>query len=136
MLSSFKETAQNLLDNMVLYKAGYYEIDSSTNFVLPEETIKEFRTKLNTGYGDTEDCAGEVHRAVSGISDISAVSQPDTNGVFQIHAQLDQELMQLISDIETHESNTSTGELHGPADRKPAGVYRENRNELDRHLSL
>ena len=106
MLSSFKVTAQNLLDNIVLYKAGYYEIDSSTNFVLPEETIKEIRTKLNTGYGDTEDCAGEVHRAVSGISDISAVSQPDTNGVFQIHAQLDQELMQLISDIETHESNT------------------------------
>ena len=106
MLSSFKVTAQNLLDNMVLYKAGYYGIDSSTNFVLPEETIKEFRTKLNTGYGDTEDCAGEVHRAVSGISDISAVSQPDTNGVFQIHARLDQELMQLISDIETQESNT------------------------------
>ena len=106
MLSSFKVTAQNLLDNIVSYKAGYYEIDSSTNFVLPEETIKELRSKLNTGYGDTEDCAGEVHWAVSGISDISAVSQPDTNGVFQIHAQLDQELMQLISDIETHESNT------------------------------
>ena len=106
MLSSFKVTAQNLLDNIVLYKAGYYEIDGSTNFVLPEETIKEFRTKLNTGYGDTEDCAGDVYRAVSGISDISAVSQPDTNGVFKIHEQLDQELMQLISDIETQESNT------------------------------
>ena len=61
MLSSFKVTAQNLLDNMVLYKAGYYEIDGSTNFVLPEETIKEFRTKLNTSYGDTEDCAGDVY---------------------------------------------------------------------------
>ena len=106
MLSSFKVTAQNLLDNIVLYKAGYYGIDSSTNFVLPEETIKEFRTKLNTGSGDTEDCAGDVYGAVSGISDISAVSQPDTNGVFKIHEQLDQELMQLISDIETQESNT------------------------------
>ena len=106
MISSFKVTAQNFLDNIVLYKAGYYEIDSSTNFVLPEEAIKEFRTKLNTGYSDTEDRAGEVYRAVSGISDISAVSQPDTNGVFKIHQQLDQELLQFISDIETQESNT------------------------------
>ena len=89
MISSFKVTAQNFLDNIVLYKAGYYEIDSSTNFVLPEEAIKEFRQKLNTGYSDTEDRAGEVYRAVSGISDISAVSQPDTNGVFKIHQQLD-----------------------------------------------
>jgi len=55
MLSSFKVTAQNLLDNIVLYKAGYYEIDSSTNFVLPEEAIKEFRQKLNTGCADTEE---------------------------------------------------------------------------------
>ena len=54
---------------------------------------------------DTEDRAGEVYRAVSGISDIFAVSQLDTNGVFKIHQQLDQELMQLISSIETQESN-------------------------------
>ena len=106
MLSSFKVTAQNLLDNIVLYKAGYYEIDSSTNFVLPEEAIKEFRQKLNTGCADTEDGTDEVYRAVSGISDISAVSKPDTNGVFKIHQQLDQELLQFISDIETQESNT------------------------------
>lgn len=106
MLSSFKVTAQNFLDNIVLYKAGYYEIDSSTNFVLPEETIEEFRKKLSNGCTDTKECAGEVYGAVSGISDIFAVSQPDTNGVFRIHEQLEQELLQFISDIETQESNT------------------------------
>lgn len=106
MLSSFKVTAQNFLDNIVLYKAGYYEIDSSTNFVLPEETIEEFRKKLGTGCTDTEECAGEVYGAVSGISDIFAVSQPDTNRVFRIHEQLEQELLQFISAIETQESNT------------------------------
>lgn len=106
MLSSFKVTAQNFLDNIVLYKAGYYEIDSSTNFVLPEETIEEFREKLSTGCTDTKECAGEVYGAVSGISDIFAVSQPDTNGVFRIHEQLEQELLQFISDIENQESNT------------------------------
>lgn len=106
MLSSFKVTAQNFLDNIVLYKAGYYEIDSSTNFVLPEETIEEFRKKLSNGCTDTKECAGEVYGAVSGISDIFAVSQPDTNGVFRIHEQLEQELLQFISDIENQESNT------------------------------
>lgn len=106
MLSSFKVTAQNFLDNIVLYKAGYYEIDSSTNFVLPEETIEEFRKKLSNGCTDTKECAGEVYGAVSGISDVFTVSQPDTNGVFRIHEQLEQELLQFISDIETQESNT------------------------------
>ena len=106
MISSFKVTAQNLLDNIVWYKAGYYEIDSSTNFILPEEAIKEFRRKLGMGYMDTDEYIGQVNRAVSSISDISAVSKPDTNGVLELHEQLDQELLRLISDIEMQESNT------------------------------
>lgn len=50
MLSSIRVTAQNLLDNMTLYKAGYYDIDNSTNFKLSEEAIRAFRTKLSTNY--------------------------------------------------------------------------------------
>ncbi len=58
------------------------------------------------GYMDTDEYIGQVNRAVSSISDISAVSKPDTNGVLELHEQLDMELLQLISDIETQESNT------------------------------
>ena len=108
LLSSFKVTAQNILDNLILYKAGYYEIDSSTNFVLPEEEIKAFRTKLNGNALDTEEYADKVNRKLGEVSDIYQVSHPDTNGVFKIHQQIDQELLNFLTDIETQEQTTVT----------------------------
>ncbi|MBU5472355.1 T7SS effector LXG polymorphic toxin [Roseburia sp. MSJ-14] len=106
LLSGFKVTAQNILDNLILYKAGYYAIDSSTNFVLPEEEIKAFRNKLNGNALDTEEYADKVNRKLGEVSDIYQVSHPDTNGVFKIHQQIDQELLNFITDIETQESTT------------------------------
>ena len=106
MLSSLKVTARSLLDNMVLYKAGYYEIDNSTNFVLSEEAIREFRKKLAGGYSDTGDYNEEISRAVYGISDISEVKRPDSSRVLAIHEQMDRELSDLIDDIEAQESLT------------------------------
>ena len=108
LLSGFKVTAQNILDNLILYKAGYYEIDSSTNFVLPEEEIKAFRTKLNGNALDTEEYADKVNRKLGEVSDIYQVSHPDTNGVFKIHQQIDQELLNFLTDIETQEQTTVT----------------------------
>ena len=108
LLSSFKVTAQNIQDNLILYKAGYYEIDSSTNFVLPEEEIKAFRTKLNGNALDTEKYADKVNRKLGEVSDIYQVSHPDTNGVFKIHQQIDQELLNFLTDIETQEQTTVT----------------------------
>ena len=106
MLSSIRVTAQNLLDNMTLYKAGYYDIDNSTNFKLSEEAIRAFRTKLSTNYSDTESYTGKIQGAVSGISDISGVGTPSTNGVLELHEQLDQELLNLITEVQSHESST------------------------------
>ncbi len=108
MLSSIRVTAQNLLDNMTLYKAGYYDIDNSTNFKLSEEAIRAFRTKLSTNYSDTESYTGKIQGAVSGISDISGVGTPSTNGVLELHEQLDQELLNLITEVQSHESSTMT----------------------------
>ena len=108
MLSSIRVTAQNLLDNMTLYKAGYYDIDNSTNFKLSEEAIRAFRTKLSTNYSDTESYTGKIQGAVSGISGISGVGIPSTNGVLELHEQLDQELLNLITEVQSHESSTVT----------------------------
>ena len=108
MLSSIRVTAQNLLDNMTLYKAGYYDIDNSTNFKLSEEAIRAFRTKLSTNYSDTESYTGKIQGAVSGISDISGVGTPSTNGVLELHEQLDQELLNLNTEVQSHESSTVT----------------------------
>ena len=108
MLSSLRVTAQNLLDNMTLYKAGYYDIDNSTNFKLSEEAIREFRTKSSTNYSDTESYTGKIQGAVSGISDISGVGTPSSNGVLELHEQLDQELLNFITTIQNQESSTVT----------------------------
>ena len=108
MLSSIRVTAQNLLDNMTLYKAGYYDIDNSTNFKLSEEAIRAFRTKLSTNYSDTESYTGKIQGAVSGISDISGGGTPSTNGVLELHEQLDQELLNFITTIQNQESSTVT----------------------------
>ena len=83
MLSSLRVTAQNLLDNMSLYKAGYYDIDNSTNFKLSEEIIQAFRTTLSTNYSYTQSNTKKIQEAVSGISDISEVSTPSSNGVLE-----------------------------------------------------
>ena len=106
MLSGFKVAAQNLLDNMALYKAGYYEIDESTNFVLPQEVIQDFRERLRNNCMDTAECTKEVTGIVSGIRDISSVNQPDTNNVYDVYDRMERELMKLLDDIQSHEDQT------------------------------
>ena len=103
ILSGLKVTAQTLLDNMAAYKDGYRAIDSSTNFKLDEEAIQEFRKKLASNYEDTDEYTGEIRSALSEVSDISDVGMPDSNGVFDIHEQMDSDLIKLVSNVNSYE---------------------------------
>ena len=103
ILSGIKVTAQTLLDNMAAYKDGYRAIDSSTNFKLDEEAIQEFRKKLASNYEDTDEYTGEIRSALSEVSDISDVGMPDSNGVFDIHEQMDSDLIKLVSNVNIYE---------------------------------
>ena len=103
ILSGIKVTAQTLLDNMAAYKDGYRAIDSSTNFKLDEEAIQEFRKKLASNYEDTDEYTGEIRSALSEVSDISDVGMPDINGVFDIHEQMDSDLIKLVSNVNSYE---------------------------------
>ena len=103
ILSGIKVTAQTLLDNMAAYKDGYRAIDSSTNFKLDEEAIQEFRKKLASNYEDTDEYMGKIRSALSEVSDISDVGMPDSNGVFDIHEQMDSDLIKLVSNINSYE---------------------------------
>ncbi len=103
ILSGIKVTAQTLLDNMAAYKAGYRAIDSSTNFKLDEEAIQEFRKKLASNYEDTDEYTGKIRSALSEVSDISDVGMPDSNGVFDIHEQMDSDLIKLVSNVNSYE---------------------------------
>ena len=103
ILSGIKVTAQTLLDNMAAYKDGYRAIDSSTNFKLDEEAIQEFRKKLASNCEDTDEYTGEIRSALSEVSDISDVGMPDSNGVFDIHEQMDSDLIKLVSNVNSYE---------------------------------
>ena len=103
ILSGIKVTAQTLLDNMAAYKDGYRAIDSSTNFKLDEEAIQEFRKKLASNYEDTDEYTGEIRSVFSEVSDISDVGMPDSNGVFDIHEQMDSDLIKLVSNVNSYE---------------------------------
>ena len=103
ILSGIKVTAQTLLDNMAAYKAGYRAIDSSTNFKLDEEAIQEFRKKLASNYEDTDEYTDKIRSALSEVSDISDVGMPDINGVFDIHEQMDSDLIKLVSNVNSYE---------------------------------
>ena len=103
ILSGIKVTAQTLLDNMAAYKDGYRAIDSSTNFKLDEEAIQEFRKKLASNYEDTGEYTGKIRSALSEVSDISDVGMPDSNGVFDIHEQMDSDLIKLVSNVNSYE---------------------------------
>ena len=103
ILSGIKVTAQTLLDNMAAYKDGYRAIDSSTNFKLDEEAIQEFRKKLASNYEDTDEYMGKIRSALSEVSDISDVGMPDSNGVFDIHEQMDSDLIKLVSNVNSYE---------------------------------
>ncbi len=103
ILSGIKVTAQTLLDNMAAYKDGYRAIDSSTNFKLDEEAIQEFRKKLASNYEDTDEYTGKIRSALSEVSDISDVGMSDSNGVFDIHEQMDSDLIKLVSNVNSYE---------------------------------
>jgi hypothetical protein len=103
ILSGIKVTAQKLLDNMAAYKDGYRAIDSSTNFKLDEEAIQEFRKKLASNYEDTDEYTDKIRSALSEVSDISDVGMPDSNGVFDIHEQMDSDLIKLVSNVNSYE---------------------------------
>ena len=103
ILSGIKVTAQTLLDNMSAYKDGYRAIDSSTNFKLDEEAIQEFRKKLASNYEDTDEYTDKIRSALSEVSDISDVGMPDINGVFDIHEQMDSDLIKLVSNVNSYE---------------------------------
>ena len=103
ILSGIKVTAQTLLDNMAAYKAGYRAIDSSTDFKLDEEAIQEFRKKLASNYEDTDEYTDKIRSVLSEVSDISDVGMPDINGVFDIHEQMDSDLIKLVSNVNSYE---------------------------------
>lgn len=109
LLASLKVTAQNLLDNIVCYKAGYYEIDNNTNFVLSEESMGQFRSILSTRCVDTDEYGAVIVKAISDISDLIELQNPEGSRVADVHEQMDSDLIDLSELVSEQEETTVKG---------------------------
>ena len=65
--------------------------------------LKLFRKKLASNYEDTDEYTGKIRSVFSEVSDISDVGMPDSNGVFDIHEQMDSDLIKLVSNVNSYE---------------------------------
>ena len=65
--------------------------------------LKLFGKKLASNYEDTDEYTGKIRSVFSEVSDISDVGMPDSNGVFDIHEQMDSDLIKLVSNVNSYE---------------------------------
>ena len=107
MLSSIKTTAQRVQDDMTRYKAGFYAIDASTNFILDQDIIQQYDQAMNDYCGYTEGYMEEISKALATTASIFSYTYPSGSekDVTTEHSNMDQKLIQFKSDITAHESD-------------------------------
>lgn len=106
LLASMKTLAQNMQDQVALYKAGYYGIDSKTDFILGEETINSYKSCLNTQLSTIGEREKIVNDAINSIADLVYFSKPSTEGIYTSHQTLNTEMDTLKENVSNQESMT------------------------------
>lgn len=107
LLASMKTIAQNMLDNMALYKAGYYSVDESTNFLLNEYMINQYKQGLASKLDVVLGCEENISTALNKISDIFPCNNiPSTAAINGSHEGMNTEIDTLIENVSNLESQT------------------------------
>lgn len=106
ILASMKTLAQNMEDQVALYKAGYYSVDNTTNFVLDEEAINSYRSDLDSQLGTVLDRKEIVDSAINSIHDLLPLGKPGISGVTSAHNGVNTEMNTLKNNVSTLESAT------------------------------
>ena len=99
MLASMRGLAQCLLDSIVIYKAGYYPIDESTNFVLPEEGMSDMQEYLRSDWRNAEYSGQRIDEAINSIRDLISFTKPDRE---EIETAINWEVSSLIEGCKTN----------------------------------
>lgn len=118
MVNGLKNAAQSLIDEMAIYKSGFYDIDPGTNFVISKEVILEFQEKLlsyaqqvYTDDGNELSPENTIKKELSSISDIYDGSYPSETAeeIISCHEELNTTMTNLIEKTETLEENIILG---------------------------
>lgn len=107
LLAGMKVLAQNLLDNFALYKAGYYPIDSSTNFILNETAMCEYGDTLKNKLYSVWSTEDTVSNALNDIADLFWASKPTSTAITTSTGNIRTEISKLVSDVTNLESQTT-----------------------------
>ena len=111
IISSIKTAANEFNDRFLIYKTGYYEIDNSCCYALPEEVLNQAITLYNNKLGDVIYESQRLKNALSNISGIYAIEAPSTFSIENEHNELNDKLNKLIESIKDYESETKTQSL-------------------------
>ena len=111
IISSIKTAANEFNDRFLIYKTGYYEIDNSCCYALPEEVLNQAITLYNNKLGDVIYESQRLKNALSNISGIYAIETPSTFSIENEHNELNDKLNKLIESIKDYESETKTQSL-------------------------
>lgn len=106
LLASMKTLAQNMQDQVALYKAGYYGIDNKTDFILGEEAINSYKTCLDTQLSRLAEREEIVNGAIDSIADLISFKKPSTEGIYTSHQALNTEMDTLKENVSNQESMT------------------------------
>lgn len=106
LLASMKALAQNMQDQVALYKAGYYGIDNKTDFILGEEAINSYKTCLDTQLSRLAEREEIVNGAIDSIADLLPFKKPSTEGIYTSHQALNTEMDTLKENVSNQESMT------------------------------
>lgn len=108
LLASLKVIAQTMLDNMALYKASYYTIDQSTNFILSEVIMKGYDTALDAHLENVEQSKSQANTAINSLAEIFPIEKPSIDAILSSHKTIGDKIDNLIEDVDTIESQTVT----------------------------
>lgn len=102
-VNAIKATAQTMLDLMAMYKAGYYQIDNSTNFALCEESIIDAQAKLRKNCEDAFDTRDLLRNTLADISDLWYTNEPCFDEIEYFHHKANTKITDLLTNMNEHE---------------------------------
>ena len=94
--------------NLLLYKTGYYEIDTDTKAILPQEIIKDVKNRLSTEYENLTTISSTIGASLNSISDIINIPNPTINRLSTELYGMKTELGDFDARIETYEETNKT----------------------------
>ena len=114
LLYAIQQAFASYMSRLLLYKQGYYSIDSNLYASLPEEKMKDLANRLSKEASELEGISRDIGSSLNSISDIISLSNPSKDylqsNLEGVKKDIDTFSKQ-ISDYESSQYNSANGDL-------------------------